>query len=343
MVFTYSLIVVLMSLFGAVLSQGCHKDCICRANNVKCPASVNFPESFPTNTEKITFDEITAVELPPNAFAHLPNLTSIHFSRCNFGQISTCAFPRKHKNLRITFDLTVIGEIKEGAFRDLGVTSISFAKSTITTIRAYAFWNIKTDFKLTFTSTTVHKFESFAFYNVSSENDIKYEDGTIKYMMNSAVKDSIFDMLILNRVLFEKLECNAFLALVKKPPQVSDIKFLCNCDTEWMKTISPDPLFALMLKIGTCKAPEKLEGATMKDVLDNNRVENCPEISNAGSTCQLPPQDIPEFKCTERIIMGPGEPERAGPGSKKKSPRGDASLTYPCWALIAVIIISLQL
>ncbi|XP_061185587.1 uncharacterized protein LOC133193649 [Saccostrea echinata] len=346
MVFKYRVYVVLLSSLCMVLSQSCPKECICRSNDVKCPASVNFPESFPSNTEKIVFDEITAVEIPPNAFAHLPNLTSIHFSRCNFGQISSCAFPRKHKNLRITFDLAVIGEVKEGAFKELGVTSISFTKSTVTTIRAYAFWDIKTDFKLTFTNTTVHKIESFAFYNVSSENDLKYEGGTVKYIMNSAIKDCVFTTVKLKRVLFEKLECDSFLAIVKNNPQVSDIGFLCNCDTEWMKTINPDPLFAMMLATGSCRGPVELEGASMKDILENNRVQNCPEVSNVGRTCQRPSQDIPEFTCTERIIMGPSGPDGSdnGSGSKKKPPGGHASLTYPCWTLIAaVIIISLNL
>lgn len=330
--------VAFVALLGCCFAQPCPKECVCRSTLVKCPAAVDFPQSFPANTEKIVLDELTVVELPPKAFAKLPNLTSIHFSRCNFGQISTCAFPKRHSKLKtVAFDLTVIGEIKEGAFRNLGVTSVAFSSSRITTVKGYAFWNIDTDFKLTFVKTTVHEIQPFAFYNVNSKQNMKVSGGNFKHIMNSAFSDTVFKSVVLQNVTFENLECNALTGLEKvQTIQISHSEFLCNCDIEWMKGATKSSFLTSIIESGTCKAP--LTGAVMKDVLQNNEIKNCPEDNKAHDGCQALPQEIPEFLCPGRIEMNPSGSQ--SPGSHKTPPGGGCDNTRFCsWTMVGVIAI----
>lgn len=321
------------------LIQGCPKQCVCRGTNVKCPAAVDFPESFPANTEKIVFDEFTVTELPPKAFENLPNLTSLSFSRCNFGQISACAIPSNHKNLKtISFDLTVIGEIKQGAFTHLSPVTITFSKSTITTMRSYAFWNIKTQLQITFTDTTVHKIESFAFNNVTSDLGITYENGRLKHLMSAAFANTLFNTVKLKNIAFDSMECNAFPKLGEaKSLTISPCQFQCTCDIVYMKNIyASEEALRVLVETGTCSGPEALQGASVKDVLDNDKVQNCPASKQTPDTCQ-PNQEIPEHVCPDKIIMGDGGSNGSGSKSNTKKKGGNAAESIKSSRVINIV------
>lgn len=326
------------------LILGCPKQCVCRGNNVKCPAAVHFPESFPTNTEKIVFDEYTVTELPPKAFQNLPNLTTLSFSRCNFGQISACAIPSNHKNLKtILFDLTVIGEIKQGAFTHLSPVSITFSKSKITTMKSYAFWNIKTKLQLTFTDTTVHKMEPFAFNNVTSDLGIKYENGRLKHLRSDAFADTQFNTVEFKQVAFDNLECNVYPRLgLTKSLIISGCQFQCTCDIVYMKNIYASEVgLKDLVETGTCTGPEALQGASVKDVLDNDKIQNCPASKQVPDNCQ-PIQEIPEHVCTDRIIMGDEESNGSGSKSNTNKKGGNtAECRRSSWTLFSLVTIIL--
>lgn len=337
-----SLLIIVCILPAMIL--GCPEQCVCRGTNVKCPAAVDFPESFPTNTEKIVFDEFTVTELPPKAFENLPNLTTLSFSRCNFGQISACAIPSNHKNLKtISFELTVIGEIKQGAFTHLSPVSITFSKSTITTMKSYAFWNIKTQLQLTFTDTTVHKMEPFAFNNVTSDLGIKYENGRLKHLRSAAFANTQFNTVELKQIAFDILECNVYPSLSEtKSLTISACQLQCTCDIVYMKNIyASDVAFKALVETGTCTGPEALQGASLKDVLDNNKIQNCPAAKQSPDNCQ-PIQEIPEHVCTDRIIMGGGESNGSGSKSNTNEKGGNsAECRKLSWTLISLVSIIL--
>lgn len=330
-----------------IILGGCPKECVCRGTggaNVKCPASVDFPESFPANTEKIVIDEFTVTEIPPKAFDNLPNLTSISFSRCNFGQVSACAFPKNHKNLKlIQFDMTVIGEMKQGAFSYLNPVSIVFSKSSITTMRGYSFWNINTALQLSFTQTTVHLIEPYAFYNVNSSLELRYDGGALKTLRSMAFANTRFNSVVLQNISFDKMECHVFPELDRiSSLTIAGSQFMCNCDILYMKSALPfSPSLKKLVETGTCKSPEQLKGMAMNDVLVNNKVENCPEVKTQTIQDCRPPQEIPTPACPDRIVMGDGKSNESGSSSSKTKPGGGADNAKLNLALAVIIFVGI--
>lgn len=147
----------------------------------------------------------------------------------------------------------------------------------------------------------------------------------------------------MKQVAFDVLECNVYPRLgLTKSLIISGCQFQCTCDIVYMKNIYASEVWLKdLVETGTCTGPEALQGASVKDVLDNDKIQNCPASKQVPDNCK-PIQEIPEHVCTDRIIMGDEESNGSGSKSNTNKKGGNtAECRRSSWTLFSLVSIIL--
>ncbi|KAK3108307.1 hypothetical protein FSP39_005282 [Pinctada imbricata] len=321
----------LFGLLGPVQSSEVHcpKDCTCRKQVVKCMQVIHFPWEFPARTTKISFDEMTVSEIPPNAFKGLNDLVSVEFTRSNIGSVSQCAFKSAPHLASVKFTKCVIGVVKPAAFNvdSKEKLSIKVKDSQITTMEPYAFYQLNKMEKRSFKDTTIHDVQTRAFYGIHNVASFSFMSCDFRKVRNEAFANinKVSDLQI-KRCKFHDYACKAFDGLMANSHyEVTENRFRCDCGLNWLVT-EKDLQKLWFVSNSTCMSPTKVEGKELKDVFSTKQA--CSQKNQKETTCKkVAVVNLPDDACPVRQ-----EDEHSSPGDhshgrgRQKKPDNSANM-----------------